>query len=99
MKGKMLVTAGIAAVLALFVNNSQAQTNAAPPPSETIPTPPPMVQPRPFGRGRQAEPIISRAINDLRLAKMQLQRSTNDFDGHKISAMQACDKALEELQA
>jgi hypothetical protein len=33
------------------------------------------------------------------MAKMQLQRSTNDFEGHKDSAIQACDKAMEELQA
>jgi len=95
----MLVTAGTAVVLALFVNNSQAQTAAAPAPPATAPAPPPGLQPRPFSRARQPEPVLSRAISDLRMAKMQLQRSTNDFDGHKASAIQACDKAMEELQA
>jgi len=94
-------------VLAVFLNNSQAQSNAAPAPPAAAPTaaqppapaPLPMIQGRPFTRGRQPAPVFSMAIRDLRMAKMQLQQSTNDFDGHKAAALQACDKAMEELQA
>ena len=99
MKKNMLIAAGIAMVLAFSLDNSQAQTNAAPAPPAMMPAPPPGPGARPPARFRQPQPIFARAISDLRMAKMQLQRSTNDFEGHKDSAIQACDKAMEELQA
>jgi hypothetical protein len=43
--------------------------------------------------------MYQRALTALQQAKMELQRSTNDFDGHRDSAMEACDKAIVELQA
>jgi hypothetical protein len=95
----MLVAAGIALVLAFSLDNSQAQTNAAPAPPPTVAVAPPKPAMRPQPRFRQPQPVYARAISDLRVAKMQLQRSTNDFEGHKDSAIQACDKAMEELQA
>ena len=35
----------------------------------------------------------------LQQAKTELERSTNDFEGHRDSAVAACDKAMTELQA
>jgi hypothetical protein len=40
-----------------------------------------------------------RALNDLRMVKTELQRSQDDFGGHKDSAIEACDKAMLELEA
>jgi hypothetical protein len=40
-----------------------------------------------------------RALNDLRMVKAELQRSQDDFGGHKDSALEACDKAMQELEA
>jgi hypothetical protein len=40
-----------------------------------------------------------RALNDLRMVKAELQRSQDDFGGHKDSALEACDKAMLELEA
>jgi hypothetical protein len=35
----------------------------------------------------------------LKRVKMDLERSKEDFDGHRQSAMDACDKAVQELEA
>jgi hypothetical protein len=43
--------------------------------------------------------FITRALNDLRMVKADLQRSQDDYGGHKDSAIAACDKAMEELDA
>jgi len=95
----MLLAAGIALILAFSLDNSQAQSNAAPAPPSTVPPPLMKAGPRQPPRSRGPQPVFSRAVNDLRMAKMQLQRSTNDFEGHRDAAIQACDKASEELEA
>jgi hypothetical protein len=35
----------------------------------------------------------------LRRIKMQLENSKEDYDGHRQSAIDACDKAAQELEA
>jgi hypothetical protein len=48
-------------------------------------------------RGEQ-HPVIRAAIKDLERAKGGLQnRADNDFGGHRIKAIEAIDKALQEL--
>jgi hypothetical protein len=49
-----------------------------------------------MGRSRAT---FQQTMSSLRRAKMELQRSSQDFDGHRQSAMDACDKAMAELQA
>jgi hypothetical protein len=108
MKRNMLVAAGIALILAFSLNNSQAQNDAPPPgpgPAPRQPGPVPdgtnqpqfqrMPPPR-FGRQR---PVFGRALADLKMAKMELQHAQGDLGGHKDSAMEACDKAIQELAA
>jgi hypothetical protein len=99
MKSKTLFMAGIALVLALCLNNSQAQTTNAPAPGPAglAPAPPPGQRPPP--RARQPRIFITRALNDLRMVKADLERSQDDFGGHKDSAIEACQKAMDELQA
>jgi len=50
-------------------------------------------------RARQPRMVVQRTMNDLRMLKTELQRSQDDFGGHKSSAIEACDKATEELDA
>jgi hypothetical protein len=51
-------------------------------------------------RGRQPRAFaFQRALTDLKQVKMELQRSQDDYGGHKDTAIAACDKALEELDA
>jgi hypothetical protein len=35
----------------------------------------------------------------LQQTKLELQKATNDFDGHRTLALDACDKAITELEA
>jgi hypothetical protein len=51
--------------------------------------------------GQQGEqhPVIRASIKDLERAKGGLQkRADNDFGGHRIKAIEAIDKALQELK-
>jgi hypothetical protein len=43
--------------------------------------------------------VYRQASSVLKRAKMELQRATDDFDGHRQSAIEACDKAIQELDA
>jgi hypothetical protein len=43
--------------------------------------------------------VFQRSIIFLKQSKTQLERSDSDFGGHKQSAIAACDKAIEELEA
>jgi hypothetical protein len=99
MKRITLILAGIGLVLAFCVNNSPAQVAnvPAPAPAPSAPVPPPGDKMRPM-RPRQPRLFITRAMNDLRMVKTELQRSQDDFGGHKDSAIEACDKAMQELQ-
>jgi hypothetical protein len=52
--------------------------------------------PRPGGRPGL---IYQRTLYSLQQTKVELQQATNDFDGHRTLALDACDKAITELQA
>jgi hypothetical protein len=43
--------------------------------------------------------LYRRTASYLKNAKQQLQRSTEDYNGHRQSAIDACDKAMQELTA
>jgi hypothetical protein len=96
-----LIVAAIALLLAFGPSRSQAQsTNVSQPtPDQTAPVPPPPQKFPPRPRPNQPRPIIMRTMNDLRMVKAQLQRSHEDYGGHKDSAIEACDRALQELEA
>jgi len=100
----MFVSAGTAMVLAFCLNNSLAQNDAPAPAPAPAPVassasnmPPP--GPKPMPPKRTARPLFSHALADLRMVKAELQHSQDDFDGHKDSAIEACDKTIQELSA
>lgn len=47
----------------------------------------------------QRHPQIIRAIAALRSAKQDVANAPHDFGGHKKTAIEACDKAIAELEA
>lgn len=49
--------------------------------------------------GRPLRTSVPMAVRSLQDVKRGLQASQDDMSGHKQSAIDACDKALEELQA
>lgn len=44
-------------------------------------------------------PEIHKAIRKLRGAKEDLEKATHDYGGHRVKAIEAIDRALEELRA
>jgi len=96
-----------AGALALSWNNLRAQSASAVPATsapavpaaaqnQTAPTPPPATPPRPRGRPGA---IYQRTLFSLQQTKSELQKATNDFDGHRTLALDACEKAISELEA
>ena len=47
---------------------------------------------------RERHPEIRRAIAALERAKTDLQRANHDFGGHRAEALEACNKAIEQLK-
>ena len=51
-----------------------------------------------LAEGRERHPNIRRAINALRTARNDLEHADHDFGGHRVEAMQAIDRAVEQLE-
>lgn len=47
---------------------------------------------------REQHPRIRAAIKELQEAKKELQEAPHDFGGHRADAVQAVDKAVEQLR-
>ncbi len=108
MKKNTLLAAGTALILAVCANVAFAQDVPAPSPVPTptpapAPAPSPAVPPmrRPIGPmgARPLRMSVPMAVRSLQDVKRGLQAAQDDLSGHKQSAIDACDKALEELQA
>lgn len=86
------------------LTNLRAQSGTAP----TAPTAVPQARPPGFaGRPGGMPPgfrnrsfmLYHSASGSLTRAKMELERSKEDYDGHRQSAIDACDKAIHELES
>jgi exonuclease VII small subunit len=104
----LIVAIALVGTVALTLNTLRAQEApppGGPPPAQMPPPgqmPPPNMRPGgpPGGlRGRPPGSSYRQAVQVLRRVKMDLERSKDDYNGHRQSAMDACDKAMQELQA
>lgn len=50
------------------------------------------------GRRREPHPEIRKAIDALERAKKDMQNASHDFGGHRVNAIAACDRAIEQLR-
>jgi hypothetical protein len=92
-KNHLFVIAAVAIALAIPSTTIQAQpTNA---PGAMAPGNPGAPRPNPGARLFS----VRNSIGSLDRVMADLKRSTNDFDGHRESAIDACAKAKEELLA
>jgi len=106
MKKNILVIVAIALIgtVTLTLNSLRAQDAATPPvvvPQAPPPGPPPGARPGmppPGFRGRPGN-RYRQTVMFLKMAKTDLEHSKDDFGGHRQSAMDACDKAVQELEA
>ena len=94
----LIVATALVGTATLTLNSLRAQNEAPPagaPPARQAP--PAGMRPGP-PRGRPGN-SYHQAVAMLKHVKMDLERSKDDFDGHRQSAMDACDKAVQELEA
>jgi hypothetical protein len=99
MRKNILLIAAIALVGTgtLTLNSLLAQSSATPPAGGQPVSPPPG---RPAGpRGRLGMYNYHGIAMTLKRVKAELEKSTDDYDGHRQSAIDACDKAAQELEA
>ena len=47
---------------------------------------------------REPHPEIRKAIEALERAKTDMKRASHDFGGHRVAAIAACDRAIEQLR-
>ena len=47
---------------------------------------------------REPHPEIRKAITALERAKSDMQHASHDFGGHRVAAIAACDRAIEQLR-
>ena len=47
---------------------------------------------------REPHPEIRKAIEALERAKTDMKRASHDFGGHRVAALAACDRAIEQLR-
>ena len=87
----------VVGAITFAVSSLRAQTQPAPvtPPAQQAP--PPNFHPMP-PRGRMIG-LYRQSVRMLTMAKADLQRSKDDFNGHRQSALDACTKAIQELEA
>ena len=96
--GMSLVTAASISIPAL------AMSSAFPAPSSaiqgvTVPRPVPSQQTTSAARERrEPHPEIRKAITALERAKYDMQHASHDFGGHRVAAIAACDRAIEQLR-
>ena len=50
-----------------------------------------------LAEGRERHPAIRRAIAALRAARNDLEHADHDFGGHRVEAMEAVDRAIQQL--
>jgi hypothetical protein len=96
--GMSLVTAASISIPALAMSSAFA----APTPAiqgVTISRPVPSQQTTAAARERrEPHPEIRKAITALERAKSDMQHASHDFGGHRVNAIAACDRAIEQLR-
>ena len=85
-------------LMAGLIIMTPAVSIAAPPAPKPTAAPAAASQKEDEGRGRERHPHIRAAIRELQAAKHELQVADRDFGGHRDEAVEACDKALHQLQ-
>jgi hypothetical protein len=96
--GMSLVTAASVSIPALAMSSAFAR----PVPSvQGVPAPARPVPQQTTGAARERRephPEIRKAITALERAKSDMQHASHDFGGHRVNAIAACDRAIEQLR-
>lgn len=86
----LLTSGALIAALSAGLTIARAQTtNTVPPPAAA----------KTYSPGAmKRHPAMFRAISSLRSAKQDMENTGHDFGGHKKAALEACDKAIDQLE-
>jgi hypothetical protein len=90
-----LVTAASISIPALAMSSAFAQPV---PDIQGVPARPVTSQGTAARERREPHPEIRKAITALERAKSDMQHASHDFGGHRVAALAACDKAIEQLR-
>ncbi|HYL83773.1 MAG TPA: hypothetical protein VE263_06040 [Candidatus Angelobacter sp.] len=98
MKMRIVSLLAVASLILTFA--FLASTHAAPNKTNTPATPAATAQPATPATATPAEPHpqIREALGALRRAKEHLQHAAHDFGGHRVEALAATDRAIEQLE-
>lgn len=96
--GMSLVTAASISIPALAMSSAFARpvpsVQGVPAPARPVPQ-----QTTAAARERrEPHPEIRKAITALERAKSAMQHASHDFGGHRVNAIAACDRAIEQLR-
>ena len=94
MRGNLLKKLFAVTLLLSLIPITSATSSASPAPKPAAAA----AQKEDEGRGRERHPHIRAAIRELQAAKHELQTADRDFGGHRDEAVEACDKAIHQLQ-
>lgn len=96
--GMSLVTAASISIPALAMSSAFASTTSVSQ-GPVVPGQPLPSQTTAAGRERrEPHPEIRKAITALQRAKSDMQHADHDFGGHRVNAIAACDRAIEQLR-
>ena len=93
--GMSLVTAASISIPALAMSSAFAAPSVQ---GVTVPPRPVPSQTTAARQRREAHPEIRKAIAALERAKSDMQHANHDFGGHRVNAIAACDRAIEQLR-
>ena len=93
--GMSLVTAASISIPALAMSYTFAASSVQ---GVTVPARPVPSQTTAARQRREAHPEIRKAIAALERAKSDMQHANHDFGGHRVNAIAACDRAIEQLR-
>lgn len=97
--GMSLVTAASISIPALAMSSAFARpvpsVQGAPAPARPVPQQTTAAAAR---QRREPHPEIRKAITALERAKSDMQHASHDFGGHRVNAIAACDRAIEQLR-
>ena len=95
--GMSLVTAASISIPALAMSSAFAAPTTAVQ-GVTVPARPVPSQSTAARQRREPHPEIRKAITALERAKSDMQHASHDFGGHRVNAIAACDRAIEQLR-
>jgi hypothetical protein len=95
--GMSLITAASISIPALAMSSAFASPTAGVQ-GVSVPARPVPSQSTAARQRREPHPEIRKAITALERAKSDMQHASHDFGGHRVNAIAACDRAIEQLR-